>query len=196
MVFKPQHNYKNFTWLCWMYHFNSLFGHLVPYKHQRQVPNILEIIHVATLVRAHTHTHTHTHKYTHTYTHMTVSAIVAGIDINQYTCNKVSYYDVHTLHSIHSTSSRVNSDISQYFSGILRTQTTVVTTPRPNLGYLDIVMLKVMLNNIASNTCELVFSKSHNSTIVSVLCDVVVPPRACPPPLLWSCDWPNCILRG
>ena len=65
------------------FHFNSLIGHLVPYKHQRQVPNILEIIHVATLVRAHTHAHTHT--YTHTYTHMTVSAIVAGIDITQYT---------------------------------------------------------------------------------------------------------------
>ena len=80
------------------FHFNSLFGHLVPYKHQRQVPNILEIILVATLVRAHTHAHTHTHKYTHTYTHMTVSAIVAGIDITQCTCNKVSYYDVHTLY--------------------------------------------------------------------------------------------------
>ena len=65
--------------------------------------------------RAHTRTHTHTH----TYTHMTVSAIVAGIDITQCTCNKVSYYDVHTLYIIHSTSSRVNSDIYQYCSRIL-----------------------------------------------------------------------------
>ena len=102
---------------CMSFHFNSLFGHLVPYKHQRQVPNILEIIHVATLVRAHTHAHTHT--YTHTYTHMTVSAIVAGIDITQYTWNKVCYYDVHTLYTIHSTSSRVKSHISQYCSRIL-----------------------------------------------------------------------------
>ena len=49
------------------FHFNSLFGHLVPYKHQRQVPNNLEIIHVATLVRAHTHAHTHTRTHTHTW---------------------------------------------------------------------------------------------------------------------------------
>ena len=68
---------------------------------------------------ARTHTHTHTHKYTHTYTRMTVSAMVAGIDITQYTWNKVCYYDVHTLCIIHSTSSRVNSDISQYCSRML-----------------------------------------------------------------------------
>ena len=68
---------------------------------------------------AHAHTRAHTHTYTHTYTHMTVSAIVAGIDITQCTCNKVSYYDVHTSYIIHSTSSRVNSDISQYCSRIL-----------------------------------------------------------------------------
>ena len=33
------------------FNFDSLKGHLVPYKHQRRVPTILEIIHVATLVR-------------------------------------------------------------------------------------------------------------------------------------------------
>ena len=115
--------YKSVTWLeiHFSFHFNSLFGHLVPYKHQRQVPNILEIIHVATLVRAHTnaHAHTHTRKYTHTYTRMTVSAMVAGINITQYTWNKVCYYDVHTLYIIHSISSRVDSDISQYCSRML-----------------------------------------------------------------------------
>ena len=115
-LFSGQFGFRRLHFI-FSFHFNSLFGHLVPYKHQRQVPNILEIIHVATLVRAHTRAHTHT--YTHTYTHMTVSAIVAGIDITQCTCNKVSYYDVHTLYIIHSTSSRVNSDISQYCSRIL-----------------------------------------------------------------------------
>ena len=72
-----------------------------------------------THTRTYRHAHTHTHKYTHTYTTMTVSAIVAGIDITQYTCSKVSYYDVHTLYIIHYTSARVNSDISQYCSQIL-----------------------------------------------------------------------------
>ena len=88
---------------------------MVPYRHQRQVPNILQIIHVATLMRAHTQTHTNTR----THTHIIVYAIVAGIDITQYASNKVCYYDVHTLYIIHSTSSRVNSVISQYYWWIL-----------------------------------------------------------------------------
>ena len=45
------------------FRFNSLFAHLVPYKHQRQVPNILEIIHIGTLIRTHTQTHTRAHTH-------------------------------------------------------------------------------------------------------------------------------------
>ena len=64
------HSVKKCAYFCSKFHFNSLFGHLVPYKHQRQVlPNILEIIHVATLVRAHTHAHTHTQIHAHIHTH-------------------------------------------------------------------------------------------------------------------------------
>ena len=63
-----EETYCNILFHFISFHFNSLFGHLVPYKHQRQVLNILEIIHVATLVRAHTHAHTHTQTRTHTHT--------------------------------------------------------------------------------------------------------------------------------
>ena len=48
---------------------------------------------------------------------------------------------------------------------------------------------------MASNTYVLVPPKSHNFTISSVLCDIVMPPPACPQPLLWSCGWPSSILR-
>ena len=67
--YKSKHWNQKVVILTFHFHFNSLFGHLVPYKHQRRVPTILEIIHVATLERAHTHAHTHTQIHAHIHTH-------------------------------------------------------------------------------------------------------------------------------
>ena len=48
---------------------------------------------------------------------------------------------------------------------------------------------------MASNSGLHVLTKNNNFIICSMLFDVTVHPRACPP-VLWSCDWPSYIPLG
>ena len=64
---------------------------------------------------AHKRTYTHTHM--HIYTKPAIK--VAGINITSFSCNKVTFYEVHTLYIIPSAPSSTNSAISQYCSRIL-----------------------------------------------------------------------------
>ena len=47
--------------------------------------------------------------------------------------------------------------------------------------------VKVMFDNMASNSGLKVLTKNHNFKVCSMLWDVAVHPRACLP-VLWSCD--------
>ena len=61
---KPKHSTTKRKACAFSFHFNTLFGHLVPLKRQRQVPNILEIIHTHAYTHTNTQTHTHTLPFT------------------------------------------------------------------------------------------------------------------------------------
>ena len=113
MSYKCHTNGTQIMYTTFSFHVNSLFGHLVPYKHQRQDPNILWIIHIGTL----THTRTHTHRHMAVYTKPAIT--VAGINITRCICITNCHYDVHILYIIHSASSRVNSAIFECCSRIL-----------------------------------------------------------------------------
>ena len=78
---------------------------------------------------------------------------------------------------------------------ILRTYTKVVMVTRAKGGIIRHRDVKVMFDNMASNSGLNVLTKNHNLKICSMLCDVVVHPRACLP-VLWSCDWPSYIPLG
>ena len=54
-------------------------------------------------------------------------------------------------------------------------------------GIIRHCYVKVMFHNMASNSGLHVLTKNNNFKICSMLYDVTVHPRACPP-VLWSCD--------
>ena len=66
-----------------------------------------------------THNCTHTHAHTHMHVYTKPAITVDGINDPWFSCNKITFNDVHTLYIIHSNPPWMNSAISQYCSRIL-----------------------------------------------------------------------------